>query len=262
MKNFKPAILLICIFMLCSNISAKNPKWKLVWKDDFKKNGVIDKTKWSKIPRGTADWSNYMSSDESLYDVKKGNLILRGKVNDNLEQDSVPYITGGIFTKDKFTIKYGKVEIKAKLPNAKGCWPAFWMLPNIKDRKWPYDGEIDIMEHLNHDDIAYQTVHSGYTIDLGIKDNPLSHATAPMDKNGYNIYSVEKRPDKLVFAVNGKTTFEYPRIETDKEGQYPFDDPFYILIDMQLGGSWVGPIDDTELPVEMLVDWIKVYEMK
>jgi Beta-glucanase/Beta-glucan synthetase len=203
-----------------------------------------------------------MSFDESLYDVRKGNLVLRGKANEDKSQDTASYITGGVYTKNKFALKYGKVEIKAKLPNAKGCWPAFWMLPNTNGRGWPYDGEIDIMEHLNHDDIAYQTVHSGYTFKLGIKDNPLSHSTGPIDKNGYNIYSVEKHPDKLVFAINGKKTFEYPRIETDKEGQYPFDDPFYILIDMQLGGSWVGAIDNSQLPVEMFIDWIKVYELK
>lgn len=255
--------LTFCSLLMLGNMlpaSAKDPKWKLIWKDEFNKKGVIDDSKWSKIPRGKSDWNNYMSDDDRLYDVKKGKLILRGIVNDRPDQDSARFITGGIYSKDKFGLQYGKVEIRAKLPNAQGCWPAFWMLPNVTERKWPDDGEIDIMEHLNHDTIAYQTVHSGYTVKLGIKDNPPHSATAPIDKDGYNTYSVEKHPDKLIFAINGVQTFEYPRIETDKPGQYPFDTPYYILLDMQLGGSWVGPVDPAQLPVEMEIDWIRVYE--
>ena len=76
----------------------------------------------------------------------------------------------------------------------------------------------------------------------------------------YNIYSVDIYPDSLVFAINHDYTFTYPRISTDKEGQYPFYQPYYLLIDMQLGGSWVGGVDPKDLPVEMLVDWVRYYE--
>lgn len=235
------------------------PKWKLVWQDEFGKKGVIDDSKWSKIPRGTADWNNYMSDDNRLYDVKNGKLILRGMVNDRTDSDTARFITGGVYSKDKFSIKNGKVEIRAKLPSAQGCWPAFWMLPNTA--QWPLGGEIDIMEHLNFDEVVYQTVHSPYTYTLGIKDNPPHHTTAKVDASEYNVYGVEKYPDKIVFTLNGEKTLEYPRIETDKEGQFPYDDePYYILLDMQLGGSWVGGVNPEQLPVQMEIDWIRVYE--
>ncbi|MGL4851619.1 MAG: glycoside hydrolase family 16 protein [Phocaeicola sp.] len=241
---------------LFTHLSAQS--WKLVWSDEFDGN-QIDTTKWVKIPRGPSDWNNYMSADDSLYEVKDGHLVLRGVVNDFLPTDTAAYLTGGVYTKEKYHVKYGKVSIRAKLPNATGCWPAFWMLPAVRGA-WPNGGEIDIMEHLNHDDIAYQTIHTEYTLKLGQKENPRSHGTAPMDKHGYNTYSLEKCKEKLVFYVNDVVTFEYPRLEPFNPIQYPFDEPFYILLDMQLGGSWVGKVNPKELPVEMQIDWIRVYE--
>ena len=67
-------------------------------------------------------------------------------------------------------------------------------------------------------------------------------------------------PDSLSFYINDKHTFTYPRIQTDKKGQYPYNEPFYLLIDMQLGGNWVGKVDTKDLPVEMLVDWVRFYQ--
>mgnify|MGYP000225961866 CR=1 FL=1 len=85
-------------------------------------------------------------------------------------------------------------------------------------------------------------------------------ASIKINPDEYNIYSVDIYPDSLVFAINHDYTFTYPRISTDKEGQYPFYQPYYLLIDMQLGGSWVGGVDPKDLPVEMLVDWVRYYE--
>lgn len=127
--------------------------------------------------------------------------------------------------------------------------------------RWPKGGEIDIMEHLNYDNIVYQTIHTYYSYTLGIKD-PVSGGTNKINKDDYNIYALELHPDKLVFFVNDNHTFTYPRIETDKEGQFPFDNDFYLLIDMQLGGSWVGSVDPKELPVEMHIDWVRFYKSK
>ena len=96
------------------------------------------------------------------------------------------------------------------------------------------------MERLNNDTIAYQTVHSAYTYTLGIKDNPKQGGIGFINRDDYNVYSVEMYQDSLVFFINETRTFAYPRIETDKEGQFPFTDKkFYLLLDMQLGGSWV-----------------------
>lgn len=237
------------------------PEWKMVWNDEFNENGVINTESWSKIPRGKSDWNNFMSDYDSLYAVQDGNLILRGCTNTALPDDTASFLTGGVFTKDKVSFTNGRIEIHAKLFGAKGAWPAFWLLPQGK--QWPTGGEIDIMERLSHESIAYQTVHSYYTVKLGISDNPKKGSTGEIDPDGYNTYAVEMYADSLSFYINNKHTFTYPRIQTDKEGQFPFNDqPFYLLLDMQLGGAWVGAVEPKELPVEMHIDWVRFYKKK
>lgn len=253
-------ILLSLALLAVLPVLAGSPKYKLVWKDNFRGKSFNEKF-WSKIPRGTSDWDRRMSDHPSLYKVEKGRLVLRGVVNDGLvPDDPVPYLTGGVYTKDKKTITYGKVEVRAKLHAAKGAWPAIWMLPN--DKGWPDGGEIDIMERLNGDSIAYQTVHSHYTFVLKEGKNPPQGSTGPIDPDDYNVYAVEILPDSLVFSINNRRTFSYPRIQTDKPGQYPFGTPFYLLVDMQIEGQWVGKADPKDYPVEMWIDWVKMYELK
>lgn len=256
----KRLITVLALAALTCAPSCQEPanEWKLVWEDDFNKEGGFDAASWTKIPRGTADWNNYMSDYDSCYAVADGNLILRGLVNYSLPTDTAPFITGGLYTKDKVSFMNGRLEIRAKLESAIGAWPAIWLLP--QNAAWPMGGEVDIMEHLNYDSIAYQTVHSNYTYNLGIKDNPIPGSTGVINRDDYNVYSVEMYPDSLCFFINDNHTLTYPRIETDKEGQFPFDAPFYLLIDMQLGGSWVGGVDPKELPVEMKIDWVRFYQ--
>ena len=248
-----------CGCCLAVAMQAQQARYELVWEDNF--NGpTFDEQYWSKIPRGGVDWNRHMSDADFLYEVKDGNLVLRGMVNDGkVPQDTARYITGGLYTKGKFNIGYGKVEICAKLGRAQGAWPAFWMLP--EKGEWPKGGEIDIMDHLSHDTIAYQTVHSYYPYVLKRETTPPHGGIGPIDRDGYNTYTVEILPDSLVFSINGQKTLAYPRIETDKPGQYPFGTPYYLLVDMQIEGSWVGKAKPEELPVELQVDWIKVYKL-
>lgn len=249
----------ICILYGLIACQEKNneKKWKLVWEENFDQADGFDENAWIKVGRGTSDWNNYMSDFDSCYAVKDGNLILRGLTNYSLPADTAPFITGGLETRGKVNFTYGKMEIKAKLQGATGAWPAIWMLP--QNEKWPFGGEIDIMERLNNDSIAYQTVHSNYTYNLNIKD-PKPGNTGPINREDYNIYTVEIYPDSLVFSINANRTFAYPKVETDKEGQYPFGKPFYLILSMQLGGAWVGAVDPEDLPVEMKVDWVRYYQ--
>lgn len=239
--------------------SPKEKEWKLVWEDDFNQTGSFDPEVWSKIPRGGSDWNNFMSDYDPLFEVREGNLVLRGIRNDVLSGDTATYLTGGVYTKGKKAFMEGRLEIRAKLNGAKGAWPAFWMLP--EQGQWPMGGEIDIMERLSHDTIAYQTIHTHYTYDLGFKDTPPHGSTGSIRPEDYNVYAVELHPDSLCFFINDQHTFTYPRIETEQEGQFPFhQQPFYLLLDMQLGGSWVGEVNADELPVEMYIDWVRFYQ--
>lgn len=256
MKQFTfVAMVALMAFVACT--PAKQ-EWKLVWEENFDQTDSFDDSVWSKIPRGTADWNNYMSDFDSCYAMRDGNLVLRGLANFSLPNDTAPYITGGVYSKGKKSFMRGRIEIRAKLNGATGAWPAFWLLP--ENAPWPMGGEIDIMERLNNDTIAYQTVHSHYTYDLGFENEPPHGSTGPIDRDGYNVYAVELYPDSLSFFINDYHTFTYPKIETTEEGQFPFDQPFYLLLDMQLGGSWVGVVDPDDVPVEMLIDWVRFYQ--
>ena len=258
--NTRKILTVLCGCCLTLATQAQQAMYELIWEDNFNET-TFDTCCWSKIPRGSADWNRHMSDDDRLYEVKDGNLVLHGIHNNGVvPQDTARYLTGGLYTKGKVNVKYGKVEICARLGCAQGAWPAIWMLP--EEAQWPNGGEIDIMEHLNHDTIAYQTVHSYYTHVLKHKQNPPHGGIGPIDRDGYNVYAVEILPDSLVFSINGRKTFSYPRIETDEKGQYPFGTPFYLLVDMQIEGSWVGRAKPEELPVEMWVDWVKMYNLK
>ncbi len=244
-----------------SKSEVQEPEWILVWEDNFD-GDTIDSLTWSKIPRGVSDWNNYMSSYDSLFAVRDGKLVLRGISNYTQKDDTAKFLTGGIQSKNKKNFRNGRLEIRAKLQGATGAWPAIWLMPQAPVDKWPNCGEIDIMERLNHDTIAYQTVHSYYTYVLGNKQNPVSGVTGAINPDDFNTYTVELYPDSVVYYINDVHTNTYPRIAdlpADQQ-QFPFDEDWFLYIDMQLGGKWVGAVDPAELPVEMEVDWVKFYQ--
>lgn len=253
------ALAFVCVTTLCctSCSDQKQDAWQLVWEENFD-GDTFDSSCWSKIQRGKSDWNNYMSDFDSCYHVGSGLLTLRGLNNYSLPEDTARFLTGGLYTKDKVGFSHGRLEIHAKLGNATGAWPAFWLLP-FDGTQWPDGGEIDIMERLNDDRIAYQTVHSHYTHVLK-ETYPPKGATGAIRADDYNTYAVELYPDSVSFYINNRHTFTYPRIETDKQGQFPFDREFYLLLDMQLGGQWVGRVEPAHLPVEMQIDWVRFYQ--
>ena len=108
--------------------SGDSSRWVLVWEDDF--NGTsFDTATWSKIPRANPEWARHMSDNEACYEMRDGNLVLKGIVNTDLENDTAPYITGGVYTKNKRGFHGGRLEVKAKLQGAQGAWPAIWLKP-------------------------------------------------------------------------------------------------------------------------------------
>lgn len=245
-------------FISLSAITPEKSDWKLVWEENFD-TPELDSSVWRKIPRGTADWDNYMSSADSLYALNNGILTLRGTVNGNPQADTATYLTGGIWTKGTKAFEPGRIVVRARFKSAKGAWPAIWLLPfDTINGKWPNGGEIDIMEHLNHDTIAYQTVHSYYTLNLGGHDFPPRFGTPQIDREGWNEYGVDITPDSIAFHTNGVISHVYPRIDS-LEHQFPFYIPQYILIDMQLQGGWVGEVNPQELPAIMEIDWVRHY---
>lgn len=242
--------------------NSDSSKWELLWQDEFT-GDQLDNTKWQLCKRATSDWNNTMSNDPRLLKIKDGALHLYGIVNDKKDQDPVPYLTAGVTSKDKFSFQYGKAQVRARFKSAQGAWPAIWMLGN--EKKWPANGEIDLMEHLNFDDKIYQTVHSEYTVKIDKTNTPKKSGTVDIKKDEWNIYGCEWDNDKIVFTVNHKPTMTYPRVPTLGEKQWPFNQPFYFILSMQIGGNWVnktGPTEPTHYPAGMEIDWVRVYKSK
>lgn len=250
-------------------------EWQLVWEDDFNK-GSLDTNTWSKIglfetPKWKVpveEWRDikncfrYISAtDPRVVTFDEENIHLKGIINpDSLTGDPRPFLTGGIYSWNKFAFQYGRIEIKAKLDQAYGMWPAIWMLSEKDIYPDQHNGEMDIMEKLNHDDFAYQTTHNHATITFK-QDIPKKFDTGKIDTTGYNIYSVSWYPEKLVYAINGVTTYEYPKVKEDDTYQWPFDQPFYLIIDQQMEHEWPGKITNPkELPISMTVDWVRLYQ--
>lgn len=236
--------------------------WELVWQDEFE-GDALDVSKWSRCKRGTPDWMNTMSDDPRLLKVENGVLHLLGMENDNKDKDDAPYITAGVTGQGKFAFQYGKVMIRARFKSAQGAWPALWMLG--AERGWPANGEIDLMEHLNFDEIVYQTVHSEYTVKIDKTNTPKTGTTVPINRDDWNIYGCEWDDNKIVFTVNGKATHRYPRMPELGEKQWPFNQPFYFILSMQIGGNWVngyGPTNPEHYPAGMEIDWVRLYKLR
>ena len=234
----------------------------MVWHDEFD-SGTLDETVWSKIPRSKADWAVHMTSDERLYGFEDGNLVLRGMVNDFLPKDKAEFLTGGVWTKYKKNFGFGRIEVRAKFDVAQGFWPAIWMLPqSTKTLKWPHGGEIDIMEHFGDSPYVNHTIHSHYTYNLRRRKRPPYVAYPKYNEGEYNVYGMERFQDSLVFSVNGQRTMNYPRFRKGANDQFPFSQhDYYLILDAQLGNDGSPSIDQSKLPVELRIDYVRYYEV-
>ncbi len=239
---------------------ARSKGWRLVWADEFD-GPTIDASSWSRCPVGNADWMRHMSPLDSLCRVENGTLRLYGVCRPDGADDPRPYLTGGVQSKGKRSIRLGRVDVRARFDCAQGFWPAIWLMPD-RDMPWPSGGEIDIMEHLNHNTIAYQTVHSPHTLEHR-EPEVRNSSTGGIDRDGFNVYSAVVTQYGIEFYINGRHTYTYPRLYPEREDQYPFaDHPFYVILSAQLGGSWVGEIDPSQLPVKMEIDYVRFYEKR
>lgn len=238
------AVVLFVSFSKAQN----NNNWKLIFEDNF------DGTTFNAEIWQYSKW--YELFVPELVEVKDGNLIMTSKYGADGKIHG-----GGINTRGKIDFLYGKVETRARLKVGKGAFSAIWMMPEDDSDGWPVCGEIDIMEQVNNESAVYQTIHTNFWTNLGINNPPHNgHPSAKVDE--FNIYGLEWFPDRLDFTLNGKITFTYPRILTDKSGQWPFDKEFYIKLEQKAGekpGGWAA-VPDKDAVFTMEVDWIRVYQ--
>ena len=259
-RNLLIMLAFICLAKL--TYPQEHRRYALIWNDEFNSK-TLDTKVWSKIYRSQADWAIHMSSHDTLYAFENGELVLRGMQNDFLPNDKAPFLTGGVWSRHKKSFGFGRLEVRAKIDVAQGFWPAIWMLPEASSSlNWPYGGEIDIMEHFRDNPYINHTVHSHYTYNLGKRNRPSQVAYPKYNKVEYNTYGMERFQDSLVFFLNGKRTFNYPRFRKGEDGQFPFSQhDFYLILDAQLGRDRSPYIDTAKLPVELRVDYVRYYEL-
>ena len=255
-------ILLIFSGLVGSLVAQEKRRYVLIWHDEFDAP-TLDNQVWSKIWRSRADWAIHMSSNERLYAMEDGDLVLRGMVNDFLPRDTSYFLTGGVWSRYRKAFGFGRLEVRAKFDVAQGYWPAIWMLPEVSNSlDWPHGGEIDIMEHFRDNPTVNQTVHSHYTVNLRRRNRPSQVAYPAYNEGEYNVYGMERFQDSLVFFVNGRRTLNYPRYRQGVDGQFPFSQHnYYLILDAQLGRDRSPYIDTARLPVELRVDYVRFYEL-
>lgn len=243
----------------------ENGKWKLTWSDEFNYNGLPDSANWN-FETGGHGWGNhelqyYTKSDTQNAVVKNGCLYItaRKQVKENKQ-----YTSARLVTKGKKEFQYGRIEIKAKLPAGRGTWPAIWMLgKNSETVHWPACGEIDIMEHVGYNkDSIFGTIHSeAYNHVKGTQKGKAIFITDPYSR--FHIYSLEWTPDKMSFLVDGKM---FNQIENEHltEKEWPFDQPFFLVVNLAVGGDWGGKegVDELVFPATMQLDYIRVFQRK
>ena len=228
--------------------------WQLVWQDEF--NGSIGGDWVFETGTGSGGWGNnelqYYRRENAT--VENGNLVITAR-RENFGGQS--YTSARMKTQGRKSFRYGKIEARMALPTGSGLWPAFWMLgTNITSVGWPACGEIDIMEHVNSNNVVHGTIHW--------QDNNGNYANyggfTPTNINAYHTYAVEWTDRYIRWFVDGQQYHEV-NIANGVNGTQEFHNNFFILLNLAVGGNWPGfNVDNGRLPARMLVDYVRVYQ--
>jgi|GEM_PF-1338986 len=243
--------------------------WKLVWNDEF--NGAagsgVDTSKWTYETGGGGFGNNeleyYTDRTNNVYleqdpaDANNRFLVIKALQESYGNRN---YTSGRIKTQGKYSFKYGKIEMRAKLPQGQGIWPAFWMLgDNIDTAGWPNSGEIDIMEFVGHTPTnVYGTIHGpGYS---GGTSLGTSFTYPAGFSSAFHTYGIEWEPNVIRWYFDGQL-FQTRTIDDLAGRTWPFDHNFFILLNLAVGGEWPGaPNASTVFPQKYSVDYVRVYQ--
>jgi beta-glucanase (GH16 family) len=235
---------------------------ELTLSEEFDTDGAPNSSIWGyDIGTGENGWGNqelqYYTDRAENVQVRNGVLLITAQKEDF---EGSQYTSARLVTKDKFEQQYGRFEARIRLPYGQGIWPAFWMLgADIDENPWPGAGEIDIMEYRGQNPtVLIGTVHGpGYSGGESIS----KEYTLPNDRfdTGFHIFGIEWGPEYINFYVDDVL---YNQITPeDVTGQWVFDKPFYILMNLAVGGTFVGsPNQETIFPQTMIVDYVRVYK--
>jgi beta-glucanase (GH16 family) len=245
----------------------KDPKgWKLVWSDEFKqRNGSApDPAKWDYALGGNG-WGN---QELETYTDRRGNshiehgkLVITARRENFTGKDGIKreYTSARLLTHGKFAQRYGRFEARIKIPFGQGIWPAFWMLGDRGE--WPDRGEIDIMENIGKEPrTVHGTIHGpGYSGEHGIGAPYAIKKGRFADK--FHVYAVEWEPNVIRFYVDSHLYKTITPADLPAGTKWVYDEPFYMLLNVAVGGGWPGYPDATSTyPQKMQVDYVRVYQ--
>ena len=256
---------------------------ELVWSDEFDQDGTVSQDKWNveTIPPNNGSWWNgelqFYTDKEDNIRVEEGLLKITAKYE---SFEGKNYTSARINTQDKFEFTYGRVEMRAKLPNWEGMWPAFWLLgANIDEIGWPNCGELDILEHgdyvkdstSNDPGLISSAVHYGpqdYSrqttnvpgkifFDTGQERFIRSEKIIEKPFEEYHTYSMQWAPDKIQFFIDDEMHLEFPM----QSQHSPFDKPFFLLLNLAVGGHWTdGYVASGFTEATYEIDYVRVYQ--
>jgi len=256
---------------LFSSASARQTTshWSLSWHDEFDRpdGSRPDPGKWA-YDLGGNGWGNqelesYTNRLENAR-IEKGNLVITALPEHFTGPDGVTreYTSARLKTLGRFSQKYGRFEARIKIPGGQGMWPAFWMMGDDIERvDWPRCGEIDIMENVGKEPgMVHGSLHGPERGSLP-KDLMQSFALPAEQRfsDDFHLFAVEWQPELIRFYVDSSS---YGSFDTRSPvgGSWVFDHPFFILLNVAVGGDWPGPPDaSTKFPQSMLVDYVRVY---
>lgn len=248
------------------------PGWTLVWSDEFNYTGHPDAAKWDYeegyIRNGEKQFYTRARLENAR--VENGTLVLEGR-KDSFDISQIrgrtngkkiaDYTSASLETKTKASWTYGRIEVRARLPQGKGVWPAAWTLGTnvgVRSVGWPACGEIDIMEFVGKvPGIIYGTTHYGDR--KKHKANGQQFKVPQLD-SAFHVFAAEWNPDRIEFSCDGK---KYHSFDVSKAGdgeENPFRKPHFLILNLALGGSWGGAIDDAILPQQYRIDYVRVYK--
>jgi len=265
------ALLIGLIGILSAGVFAAPEKdgWRLVWSDEFDQPGLPDAKKWTYevgfIRNHEAQY--YTKARLENARVENGNLIIEGRKEDWVSPDEkaqkAKFTAASLTSEGLYSLTYGRIEVRAKLPRGRGMWPAIWMLgTNIRQINWPKCGEIDIMEFVGHEpDKVFATMHwfdyaKGKHTSLGGKLDKQK----PSDD--FHVYAVEWFADRMDFYYDDTKYFTYPLEKAGTDEKNPFHKPHYLLMNLAIGGSWGGQkgIDESIFPQQYIIDYVRIYQ--
>lgn len=260
----RPILLITLGWVFAAAACGQSPA-KLLWSDEFNGNGLPDPRKWD-YQAGGDGWGNqelqhYTKSRMENARVEKGHLTITARREDF---EGMKYTSARLVTKGRGEWTYGYIEVRAKLPRGRGTWPAIWMLPaNPNGYSWPEFGEIDIMEHVGFDPgRIHASVHTrAFNHVAGNQKTTSMMVQDAMD--AFHTYAIHWTPKFIEGSIDGKPYYRFDN-SGKSHAEWPFDAPFYLLLNVAVGGGWGGKegVDDSIWPQSMVVDYVRVYDRK